>query len=220
MPPTQPSEAECDADRAWDDRWHLGVVEGQRCSRSACRNECQHRDGFRLQREPSIPRGNRVRGATRRGGRYLSARTPSVAPIRLRRLLFGALIATTFAFGIAIFGYCAGTVTVAAAEPYDPFGNEDCVNAGGHPLDCCVHNNGAWVEAGGPAPGSSAMGACAPPDLPKVPGVGPGSSGGAGPAGAQAAPTKVVPRPTPTPPQDVATPPPIVTFAPVPANPG
>lgn len=133
--------------------------------------------------------------------------------IRLRRLLSGALFAATLALGFP---------AVVAAAPFDPFSNEDCVDAGGHPLDCCINNNGEWIPGHGPGGNSSEMGVCVPPG--GTTSTGPGGSGGAGPAGAQTAPPEVVPRQGVTPPQDAATrpppPPPIITFTPMPANPG
>jgi hypothetical protein len=113
---------------------------------------------------------------------------------RGRHLLSAAFITA----GLALLG--AGT---AGAAPFDPFGNEDCVNAGGHEIDCCVDNNGVFEPStspgagqspttGGGGPGGSAStGACWDPGW-KHP------SGGAGPAGAQA-PT-VVTRPGVAPP--------------------
>jgi hypothetical protein len=65
-----------------------------------------------------------------------------------------------------------GDPAVAAAAPYDPFGNEDCVRAGGHALDCCIGNNGQWIEGSGPNP-NSAMGMCASPNY-QAPRRGPG----------------------------------------------
>lgn len=132
---------------------------------------------------------------------------PSTTSAR-RRLIPGALFAV-----MSVLGYPA----IAAAAPYDPFGNEDCVRAGGHPLDCCVNNNGQWIPGHGPGGNTSSMGVCVPPD--PVKGTGPGGAGGAGPAGAQTAPPEVVPRPGVTPPQDMATVPPPVATTPVPAPP-
>lgn len=134
--------------------------------------------------------------------------TPTVP---MRRLLSGALFAATLALGYP---------AIAAAAPFDPFGNEDCVDAGGHPLDCCINNNGEWIPGHGPGGNSSEMGVCVPPGS----GTGslPGGTGGAGPAGA--APPEVVPRQGVMPPQEAATrtppPAPITTLTPVPANPG
>jgi hypothetical protein len=123
-------------------------------------------------------------------------------PIRVRRLPTGVLFAATLAFGYPALA--------AAAPNYDPFGNEDCVRGGGHPLDCCINNNGQWLPGHGPGSNSSEMGVCVPPGS----GTGslPGGTGGAGPAGAQTAPPQVVPR--------QAVPPPLTTLTPVPANPG
>jgi hypothetical protein len=150
------------------------------------------------------------------------ASTRPTVPIRLRRWASGALFAAVSAFGVMAFGYVG---LVDAAPQYDPFGNEDCVNAGGHPMDCCIGNNGDWVPASGPGAGTSSMGACAPPGGSKLPpGTGPGGSGGAGPAGAQTTPPDVVPRPQVTAPSEVATVPPApaprTTFTLAPANPG
>ena len=63
-----------------------------------------------------------------------------------------ALFAATLALGFP--------AVIIAAPNYDPFGNEDCVDGGGHPLDCCIDNNGEWLPGHGPGSNSSEMGVC------------------------------------------------------------
>jgi hypothetical protein len=130
----------------------------------------------------------------------------------LRRLLPAALVAAATTLG----GSAIGEPTVACAAPdngreWDIGEYDACVAKGGHPMDCCVASDGDWISTGE----SSTEGYCAAPPLNP-------------PADAQTAPPppppEVVGRPGVTPAPDAATqtptPRPIVTFTPVPADPG